>query len=60
MFIRGLTFLGSSHSVLELELKYCIFSMEIESVIVVCIWPNELPEIRIPIISQKKGVKVEV
>ena len=25
MFICGLTFLGSSHSMLELELKYCIF-----------------------------------
>ena len=36
------------------------FSMEIKRVIVVCFWPCELPEIRIPIFSQTKGVKVEV
>jgi len=37
-----------------------MFSKEIKRVIVVCFGPTELPEIRIPILSQWAGVKMEV
>ena len=34
--------------------------MEIESVLVLCICPTELPEKRIPIMCRRRGVKMEV
>jgi len=46
--------------VLQFEQKLCIFSIEIERVIVRWIYPMELPKIRIPILCWWKGVKIEV
>ena len=43
--------LESTHMEHEFEHKFFILSMEIERVIVVSIWPSELFEIRIPIMS---------
>ena len=45
---------------LELELEFCIFSMEIKRVNIIRISPTELLEIRITIMCRWRGVKMEV
>ena len=59
-FWRGLSVLESTHSKLEFEHKFFIFTMEIKRVILVRIWPALLPEIRIPIIRHLRGIEKEV
>ena len=59
-FWCDLNVLESKHSELELEQKFCIFSMEIERVILLWICPTVLPEIRIPLMGRRRGVKMVV
>ena len=56
----GLNILESTHSELEFEKEFWFFSKKIKRVIVIWIWPTELPEIRIPIMFRQKGVKMEI
>ena len=56
----GPNVLESRHSKLEFGLKFIIFLTKIKIVVVVWIWPIELPEIRIPIMCWLRSVKMEV
>ena len=52
---RGLNALESTHSKLEFEHKFCIFTMEMKRVIVVWICPSELLEMWITIMCREES-----
>ena len=57
---RGLNVLESTHSEVEYEHKFHMFSIEIVRVIFLWICPTEIPEIRIPVMCRWRGVKIAV